>query len=164
MQLKMEFTKFASLFAITIIILVTRNVKFVSSDNGISETTEPVTQQPDYGDSSEYDDADVDFDPSPPNVLVLVNDPRDNSSSVPLANLPNTEVMLDRTLTKVHLFCSAYYPIVWNYLGDGVKCVFVVKLQPIISQKEMTAALGLLHATYYTGDSPVSYAGRQFRD
>jgi len=72
----------------------------------------------DYGES-DYDDKDVQFDQSPPNLLILLADPK-NGSTVPLANQPNTEVVLDSSYEKVHLFCSAYYPIKWVYTGDGV--------------------------------------------
>jgi hypothetical protein len=68
---------------------------------------------------SDYDDKDVQFEASPPNLLILLADPK-NGSTVPLANQANTLVVLDRSFEKVHLFCSAYYPIKWTYFGDGV--------------------------------------------
>jgi hypothetical protein len=82
----------------------------------------------DYGES-DYDDKDVQFDQSPPNLLILLADPK-NGTTVPLANQPNTEVVLDSSYEKVHLFCSAYYPIRWVYHGDGVS--FIQKKNVII--------------------------------
>lgn len=76
----------------------------------------------DYSDA-DYDDKDVQFDQSPPNVLILLADP-ENGTTTPLANQPNTEVILDPSLKKIHLFCSAYYPIKWIYSGDGVSTFF----------------------------------------
>jgi len=75
----------------------------------------------DYGES-EYDDKDVQFDTSAPNVLILLADP-ENRTTVPLSNTANSDVVLERTFGKVHLFCSAYYPIKWEYHGEGV-CPF----------------------------------------
>jgi len=76
----------------------------------------------DYSDA-DYDDKDVQFDQSPPNVLILLADP-ENGTTTPLANQPNTEVILDPSLKKIHLFCSAYYPIKWIYRGEGVSTFF----------------------------------------
>lgn len=80
----------------------------------------------DYSDA-DYDDKDVQFDQSPPNVLILLADP-ENGTTTPLANQPNTEVILDPSLKKIHLFCSAYYPIKWIYTGDGVSIYFYFKI------------------------------------
>lgn len=80
--------------------------------------SEAASDDPDYSDA-DYDDKDVQFDQSPPNVLILLADP-ENGTTTPLANQPNTEVILDPSLKKIHLFCSAYYPIKWVYSGQGV--------------------------------------------
>lgn len=69
------------------------------------------TSSSDYATAeSDYDDKDVQFESSPPNLLILLADPK-NGTTVPLANQPNTDVVLDRSFEKVHLFCSAYYPV-----------------------------------------------------
>lgn len=90
----------------------------VISETSPTSGSEQVGDEGDYSDA-DYDDKDVQFDQSPPNVLILLADP-ENGTTTPLANQPNTEVILDPSLKKIHLFCSAYYPIKWSYTGQGV--------------------------------------------
>lgn len=99
----------------------------VNSGSSLSEASTTtgsgaVPDDAEYSDA-DYDDKDVQFDQSPPNVLILLADP-ENGTTTPLANQPNTEVILDPSLRKIHLFCSAFYPIKWVYTGQGVSNLF----------------------------------------
>lgn len=85
----------------------------------ISSTAPPPESEPLT--EADYDDGDVQFENSPPNLLILLADPA-NGTTLPLNSTPNSDVVLDPTFGKVHLFCSAYYPVKWTYSGDGVSC------------------------------------------
>lgn len=94
------------------------------------------SEDTDYSDA-DYDDKDVQFDQSPPNVLILLADP-ENGTTTPLANQANTEVILDPSLKKIHLFCSAYYPIKWIYTGQGVSQFFLLTLYDNLDKQQNT--------------------------